>query len=47
MNSEIMIIGDRFMLPSMFETAIRARCKGELAIRTHEMPWPALPMEHG
>lgn len=47
MTAEIAIIGDRFMLPSMFETAIRAKCPGPLAIRAHEMPWPDEPMEHG
>lgn len=43
----IAIIGDRFMLPSMFEEAIRARCGDGLAIETLEMPWPDEPMEHG
>src|ERR1700733_3574752 len=35
------------MLPSMFETAIRSKCTDDLTIRTHEMPWPAVPMQHG
>ena len=43
----ISIIGDRFMLPSMFEKAIRERCGEDLDIRSHEMPWPDEPMEHG
>jgi D-3-phosphoglycerate dehydrogenase / 2-oxoglutarate reductase len=47
LSPEIAIIGDRFMLPSMFEEAIRQRCPGELVIRAHEMPWPDEPMEHG
>lgn len=47
MTAEISIIGDRFMLPTMFETAIRAKCTGDLTIRAHEMPWPDEPMEHG
>src|SRR6202046_3563046 len=40
-------MGDRFMLPSMFEKAIRERCGENLDIRSHEMPWPDEPMEHG
>jgi D-3-phosphoglycerate dehydrogenase / 2-oxoglutarate reductase len=46
-RAEIAIIGDRFMLPSMFETAIRSKCTDDLTIRTHEMPWPDVPMQHG
>ncbi len=47
MNAEIVIIGDRFMLPSMFEASIRSKCGDGLDIRSHEMPWPDLPMHHG
>jgi D-3-phosphoglycerate dehydrogenase / 2-oxoglutarate reductase len=47
MTASIAIIGDRFMLPSMFEKAIRERCGDGLDIRSHEMPWPDEPMEHG
>ena len=43
----IAIIGDRFMLPAMFEKAIRAKCGDEVEIRSYEMPWPDEPMEHG
>jgi D-3-phosphoglycerate dehydrogenase len=46
-KAEIAIIGDRFMLPSMFEAAIRKKCADELTIRCHEMPWPDVPMEFG
>ena len=46
-NAKIAIIGDRFMLPSMFAEAIRSRCGGGLTIETLEMPWPDEPMEHG
>ena len=36
------------MLSSMFEEALRERCKlFDLDIRTHDMPWPDEPMEHG
>ena len=45
--TKISIIGDRFMLPSMFETAIRAVCKRPLELTSFEMPWPDEPMEHG
>jgi D-3-phosphoglycerate dehydrogenase / 2-oxoglutarate reductase len=43
----ISIIGDRFMLPSVFEKAIREKCGDAAEIRSHEMPWPDEPMEHG
>jgi len=43
----IAIIGDRFMLPSMFEKAIRAKSGASLEIRSYEMPWPDEPMQHG
>ena len=44
---KIAIVGDRFMLPSMFESAIRARCPNALDIATFELPWPDEPMLHG
>ncbi len=44
---KIAIVGDRFMLPSMFETAIRSRCSSALDIATFELPWPDEPMLHG
>ena len=47
MKKPIVIIGDRFMLPSMFETAIRAKCGEDLPITQFEMPWPDEPMQHG
>ena len=43
----ISIMGDRFMLPSMFEKAIREKCGETAEIRSHEMPWPDKPMVHG
>jgi D-3-phosphoglycerate dehydrogenase / 2-oxoglutarate reductase len=43
----IAIIGDRFMLPSMFEKAIRSTCEGDLEIRSYELPWPDEPMQKG
>jgi len=47
MTVSIAIIGDRFMLPSMFEDAIRRKCGDGPQIRSLEMPWPDEPMEHG
>jgi D-3-phosphoglycerate dehydrogenase / 2-oxoglutarate reductase len=44
---DIAIIGDRFMLPSMFEEAIRAKIGDAVTIRSLEMPWPDEAMEHG
>jgi D-3-phosphoglycerate dehydrogenase / 2-oxoglutarate reductase len=43
----IAIIGDRFMSPSKFETAIRDKCGDDLDIRSHELRWPDEPMLHG
>jgi D-3-phosphoglycerate dehydrogenase len=47
MTPSIAILGDRFMSPAMFEAAIRAKIGEAIAIRSHEMPWPDEPMEHG
>jgi D-3-phosphoglycerate dehydrogenase len=46
-RTKIAIIGDRFMTPSTFEAAIRARCDGLVDIKTMELPWPDEPMRHG
>jgi D-3-phosphoglycerate dehydrogenase len=46
-TGDIAIIGDRFMLPSLFEAAIRDRCGDGLTILSHELPWPDEPMQHG
>lgn len=48
MRRKIAIIGDHFMLSTMFEEALNYRCKGfEIDIRSHTLPWPDQPMEHG
>lgn len=48
MAREIAIVGDLFMLSSIFEEAIRERCKFyDLRISRHDFPWPDEPMEHG
>lgn len=48
MTTNIAIIGDYFMLPSVFEEKIRTACKNhDIDIRTHQDDWPNTPMEHG
>lgn len=47
MSSSIAIIGDRFMLPSVFAERITAACGNSIDIRTLEQSWPDEPMEHG
>jgi D-3-phosphoglycerate dehydrogenase len=47
MTTEIAVIGDRFMLASMFEAALREACGEAVACRTLDLPWPDVPMEHG
>jgi D-3-phosphoglycerate dehydrogenase / 2-oxoglutarate reductase len=46
-NGTVAIIGDRFMLPRVFEHALREACGEALTIRCLEQPWPDEPMEHG
>ena len=48
MKRKVAVIGDLFMLSSMFEDALKDRCKlFDLDIRTHDFQWPDQPMEHG
>lgn len=47
MTQSVAIIGDRFMLPRLFEQALRDVCGDTLTIRSLEQPWPDEPMEHG
>lgn len=47
MTTRIAIIGDHFMLPSAFETAIRAVLPDGIDIRSRQDAWPDEPMEHG
>lgn len=48
MPHKISIIGDLFMLSSMFEEAIRERCRlFDFEITSHDLRWPDEPMEHG
>lgn len=45
---KIAVIGDRFMLSSMFVDALHEHCKlTDLDISTHDLSWPDQPMEHG
>ena len=45
---EIAIIGDHFMRPDAFATALRTACGDDgLTLRCHTLPWPDEPMEHG
>lgn len=46
-SGSIAIVGDRFMLPSVFAERIAAACGDGISIRTLEQPWPDEPMEHG
>ncbi len=45
--TSIAIIGDFFMLPSVFQEKIEAVCNQELVIRTLQQDWPNVDMEHG
>ncbi|MGJ4945540.1 2-hydroxyacid dehydrogenase [Bradyrhizobium sp. HKCCYLS1011] len=47
MSSSIAIVGDRFMLPSVFAERITSACGNDIEIRMLEQPWPDEPMEHG
>ena len=47
MRKEVAIIGDRFMVCEMFETALRDACGDGVETRLHELSWPDEPMEHG
>jgi D-3-phosphoglycerate dehydrogenase len=45
--TEVAVIGDRFMLPDYFVAALRKLAGADLHIRTHKLPWPDEPMQHG
>lgn len=47
MTKKIAIIGDRFMLPTVFRDKLVAACGEGHDIRLLEQPWPDEPMEHG
>ncbi len=43
----VAIIGDRFMLPDMFEAALQEACGHMVTCRKLQQAWPDAPMEHG
>lgn len=47
MTTTVAIVGDRFMLPRIFEDKILEACGPGQTIRTLQQPWPDVPMEHG
>ncbi len=47
MSKSVAIIGDLFMLPEAFETALKSACGDKVTIRTRKDNWPDEPMEHG
>ncbi len=47
MKADSAMIGDRFMPPSEFETAIRRKCGNAPTMRSRQTPWPDLAMQHG
>ena len=47
MKKEVAIIGDRFMLPKMFDVALRQACGDRVIAQLHELSWPDEPLEHG
>lgn len=47
MTLEVAIIGDRFMLSSLFEEALLAACGDRLSCRSLDLPWPDEAMAHG
>ena len=46
-RTDVAIIGDRFMLSSMFEEALIDACGDAVTCRGLDLPWPDEPMEHG
>lgn len=47
MSVKVAIIGDEFMLPSMFREALHKACDADLVIRDMSNGWPDTAMEHG
>lgn len=47
MTTEVAIIGDRFMLASVFEEELARACGPQVRCRSLELPWPDEPMVHG
>ena len=47
MTIDVAIIGDRFMLSSIFEDALAEACGDRVSCRPLDLGWPDEPMEHG
>ncbi|MEL6585761.1 MAG: 2-hydroxyacid dehydrogenase [Pseudomonadota bacterium] len=48
MSRKVAIIGDHFILPEVFERALRSACAGiDLTCRLDQNDWPNTPVEHG
>ena len=47
MTTDVAIIGDRFMLPRVFEEELTKVCGGTVHCRSLELPWPDEPMVQG
>ncbi|GLU25397.1 2-hydroxyacid dehydrogenase [Brucella sp. NBRC 12950] len=47
MSRKLVVIGDHFMLPEIFEEKLREACGDGLDIRSFTQDWPDRPMEHG
>ena len=46
-TTTVAIIGDRFMLPDVFEAALLNVCGTGISCHKLQQPWPDAPMEHG
>ena len=47
MTTDVAIIGDRFMLPAIFEEELSRACGDAVTCRSLELPWPDEPMVQG
>ncbi|MGB5869420.1 MAG: 2-hydroxyacid dehydrogenase [Albidovulum sp.] len=47
MPKSVAIIGDLFMLPEIFASALEAACGDSVVLRSRKDNWPDEPMEHG
>jgi D-3-phosphoglycerate dehydrogenase len=47
MSIKLAVIGDGFMKPEVFVSALHERVGADLELRTRELPWPDQPMQHG
>lgn len=47
MTTEVAVIGDNFMLSSLFEQALNKACGSRVRTRCLDLPWPDQPLQHG